>query len=57
MKAKIEQEEEDLPPPERVRRLLFNLVIENTPLSSDELTYILTQLENLESRQQLQEFL
>ena len=57
LKAKMEQEEEDLPPNERVRRLLFNLVIENSPLTSDELTYILTQLENVESRQQLQEFL
>ena len=50
MKAKMEQEEEDLPPAERVRRLLFNLVIENSPLSADESTYILTQLENVEAR-------
>lgn len=51
------QEEEDLPPPERVRRLLFNLVIECTPLNSDELSYILTQLEFSESRAQLSDFL
>ena len=50
MKAKMEQEEEELPPAERVRRLLFNLVIENSPLSADESTYILTQLENVEAR-------
>ena len=49
----MEQEEEDLPPAERVRRLLYNLVIENVPLSSDELSYILTQLESQEARQQL----
>ena len=50
MKAKMEQEEEDLAPAERVRRLLFNLVIENSPLSADESSYILTQLENVEAR-------
>ena len=37
-------------PAERVRRHLFNLVIDNNPLSSDELSYILTQLENIDSR-------
>lgn len=57
LKAKIEQEEEDLPPAERVRRLLYNLVLENQPLTTDDLSYILTQLENMEARQALQEFL
>lgn len=42
LKAKMEQEEVDLPHTERVRRLLFNLVIESLTLSSDELSYILT---------------
>jgi len=41
-KAKMEAEEEDLAPTERVRRLLYNLVIDSSPLSSDELSYILT---------------
>lgn len=50
LKAKMEAEEEDLPHSERVRRLLFNLVIESLPLSSDELSYILTQFENVEAR-------
>ena len=31
LKAKMEAEEEDLPHSERVRRLLFNLVIESLP--------------------------
>ena len=53
MKAKQEQEEEDLPHTERVRRLLFNLVIESVPLTTDELSYILTQFENVDARQQL----
>lgn len=50
-KAKMEAEEEDLAPTERVRRLLYNLVIDSSPLSSDELSYILTQFENVETRQ------
>ncbi len=49
--------DEDLPPAERVRRLLFSLVIECIPLQSDDITFILSQLETLESRQQLSEFL
>ena len=52
-----QEEEKDLSPPERVRRHLFNLVIENMVLTPDELTYILTQLESVEARQQLSEFL
>lgn len=40
----------ELEPPERVRRFLFNLVIESTPLSTDDMSFILTQLENLEAR-------
>jgi len=40
----------ELEPPERVRRFLFNLVIESTPLSTDDMSFILTQLETLEAR-------
>lgn len=36
-----QEEEKDLSPPERVRRHLFNLVIENMVLTTDELSYIL----------------
>jgi len=57
MQANAKQEEEDLPPPERVRRLLFSLVIECNPLQSDDIVFILSQLETLEARQQLSEFL
>ncbi len=45
------QEEVELTPQERVRRHLFNLVIECAPLSSDELSFILTQLESVDARQ------
>ena len=55
--AKVQEEEKDLSPPERVRRHLFNLVIENMVLTPDELSYILSQLETVEARQQLSEFL
>jgi hypothetical protein len=48
--AKMLQEEVELEPPERVRRHLFNLVIECSPLSSDEMSFILTQLETVEAR-------
>ena len=37
--------------------MLFSLVIESMPLSADDVTFILTQVETLESRQQLSEFL
>jgi len=46
-----------LSPPERVRRHLYNLVIENMLLCPDELSFILTQLETPEARIQLSEFL
>jgi len=49
--------DQDLPPAERVRRLLFSLVIDRIPLQSDDIVFILLQLETLESRQQLAEFL
>jgi len=55
--AKVLQRDEELPAAERVRRLLFNLVIESVVLSSDEMSFISSQLETTEARQQLSEFL
>lgn len=40
--ALVMQREEELPPAERVRRYLFNLVIESVPLSSEEVSYIVS---------------
>ena len=42
MQAKEKEEEEHLTPAERVRRLLYSLIIDSNPLTSDELSFILT---------------
>ena len=49
--------DDKLPPPEIIRRLLFNLTIECIPFTPDEYTYVISQLGDKDVRQQLSDFL
>ena len=56
-RKETQEDIENMLPAERVRRMLFNLVIECVPFTDDELAFVQDCLRDPEVRQQLAEFL
>ena len=56
-RKEIQMEFQNLEPPERVRRMLYNLIIECIPFTDEEVKFVKDCLQYMEVRQQLSEFL